>query len=351
MKRLSIYLTAFLLLFSSCTSGDRYVTFSGFAQGGTYTVKLNLNGVSEKPETIRNTVDALLSQIDNSLSGYNKGSILSRFNAGETVTPDSLFLDIYAHAYRIYEKTGGMVDAASGPLFDLWGFGFKSGDLPGDDEVAQTVATSGMKRLQADMNPFLADDGSLDPKNLLTLGLEDSTLPKLNYNAIAQGYSCDVVARYLYSIGVKDMMVDIGEIFCDGVNPSGQPWTLGIDRPVDGNNEIGADIQGIFRVPAGPHGVVTSGNYRKFYVKGGRKYAHTINPQTGYPVDHYLLSATIVAPDAMMADAYATYCMVIGLDAAQEFIESDPELEGCLIYDDNGVFASWTSSGFSLETL
>ena len=146
-------------------------------------------------------------------------------------------------------------------------------------------------------------------------------------------------------------MVDIGEIFCDGVNPSGQPWTLGIDRPTDGNNEIGVDIQGIFRVPAGPHGVVTSGNYRKFYVKGGRKYAHTIDPLTGYPVDHNLLSATIVAPDAMMADAYATYCMVIGLEAAQEFIESDPDLEGCLIYDDNGVFASWTSSGFVLESL
>jgi thiamine biosynthesis lipoprotein len=201
------------------------------------------------------------------------------------------------------------------------------------------------------MKMQLSRDGVLVPASLLKDGLKDSTLPKLNYNAIAQGYSCDVVARYLYSIGVKDMMVDIGEIFCDGVNPSGQPWTLGIDRPTDGNNELGADIQGIFRVPSGPHGVVTSGNYRKFYVKEGRKYAHTINPLTGYPVDHNLLSATIVAPDAMMADAYATYCMVIGLEAARQFIESDPELEGCLIYDDNGTFASWTSSGFVLETL
>jgi thiamine biosynthesis lipoprotein len=327
------------------------MTFSGFAQGGTYTVKLNLNGVEEKPEVIRDSVEALLQQIDLSLSGYNKNSILSRFNAGENVIPDSLFLDIYPHAYRIYKVTDGIVDAAAGPLFDIWGFGFKSGELPDDQSVAKTVATCGTKRLKCDMKMQLSRDGVLVPASLLKDGLKDSTLPKLNYNAIAQGYSCDVVARYLYSLGVKDMMVDIGEIFCDGVNPSGQPWTLGIDRPTDGNNELGADIQGIFRVPSGPHGVVTSGNYRKFYVKEGRKYAHTINPLTGYPVDHNLLSATIVAPDAMIADAYATYCMVIGLETARQFIESDPELEGCLIYDDNGTFASWTSSGFVLETL
>ena len=351
MKRLCAYIIAVIFLCASCTSGDRYITFTGYAQGGTYTVKLNLKGVSEKPTVIRDSVDALLNQIDFSLSGYNKGSILSRFNAGETVKPDSLFLDIYSHAYSIYSLTDGLVDAAAGPLFDIWGFGFKNGEMPEDDLVAETVKTSGMKRLVSDMKPVVTSDGELLSADILAPGLKDKTLPKLNYNAIAQGYSCDVVARYLYSIGVKDMMVDIGEIFCDGVNPSGQPWTLGIDRPVDGNNEIGANIQGIFRVPAGPHGVVTSGNYRKYYVKGGRKYAHTINPLTGYPVEHYLLSATIVAPDAMMADAYATYCMVIGLEEAQEFIESNPELEGCLIYDDHGVFASWTSSGFTLESL
>ena len=347
MKRILIYVLALSFLCISCAPRDRYMTFSGYAQGGTYTVKLNLKGVAEKPQEIRDSVDALLRQIDFSLSGYNKNSILSRFNAGEEVTPDSLFIDIYSHAYEIYGLTGGMVDVASGPLFDIWGFGFKNGELPAEDVVAQTVATSGMKRLLPDMTGSCS--GTLRPQDLLRPELTERTLPKLNYNAIAQGYSCDVVARYLYSLGVKDMMVDIGEIFCDGVNPSGLPWTLGIDRPVDGNNELGAEIQGIFRVPAGPHGVVTSGNYRKFYIKGGRKYAHTIDPVSGYPVEHSLLSATIVAPDAMLADAYATYCMVIGLEESQSFIESDPELEACLIYDDNGVFATWTSSGFTLE--
>lgn len=351
MKRTFISLLAVALLCVSCATGDRYVTFGGFAQGGTYTVKLNMNGVSESPETIRDSVEALLRQIDFSLSGYNRNSILSQFNEGKTVKPDSLFLDIYSRARHVCSLTDGMVDIAAGPLFDIWGFGFKSGELPSDELVARILSSSGMKRLNEDMTMALSEDGSLDPGDLLIGGLKDKTLPVLNYNAIAQGYSCDVVARYLYSLGVKDMMVDIGEIFCDGVNPSGQPWTLGIDRPVDGNNAPGSDMQGIFRVPSGPHGVVTSGNYRKFYVRDGRKYAHTINPVTGRPVEHNLLSATIVAQDGTLADAYATYCMVIGYEQARKFIESDPEVEGCLIYDDNGVFATWCSSGFTLETL
>ena len=349
MKKISVLvLTAVLLCLSCTTSRSGYVTITGYAQGGTYAVKINMEGVDQSPEQIRDSVDAILRQIDFSLSGYNKSSILSRFNAGETVIPDSLFTDIYSHACNIYERTDGLVDVAAGPLFDIWGFGFKSGEMPSDELVAETVASCGMKQLKKDMLQAVSADGTMNSTGLLADPASGQN-PKLNYNAIAQGYSCDVVARYLYSIGVRDMMVDIGEIFCDGVNPSGKPWTLGIDRPVDGNNELGADIQGIFRAPEGPHGIVTSGNYRKFYIKDGRKYAHTINPKTGYPVEHGLLSATVVAPDAMTADAYATYCMVIGLEASISFIESHPELEACLIYDEEGVFRTWCSSGFVLE--
>ncbi len=346
MKKSIIYILAFFALLS-CTPRDRYINITGFAQGGTYSVKLNMNGVKVEPEEIRNSVDAILHNIDASVSGYNKNSLLSRFNAGETIVPNQIFTDIYAHAYNIYEETGGIVDVASAPLFDIWGFGFANDSLPSDDLVAQTLAASGMSRLKNDMSIFNAADG-LGGSDIL---LREGALPKLNYNAIAQGYSCDLVAAYLYSIGVKDMMVDIGEIFCDGLNPSGRPWSLGIDRPVDGNDELGADIQGVYRAPAGPHGIVTSGNYRKFYIRDGRKYAHTIDPRTGYPVTHNLLSATIVAPDALTADAYATYCMVIGLEASQAFLASRPDLQACLIYDSDGTFATWTSPGFVLETV
>jgi thiamine biosynthesis lipoprotein len=302
--------------------------------------------INEKPEAIRDSVEAILQKIDNSLSGYNRNSLLSAFNAGMPTAPDSLFLDIYERAYGFYEETDGVLDVASAPLFDIWGFGFKSGEMPDDTKVKNTLASSGMKRLVRDIRTAV-QDGTLSGEELLAI--KDEVNPKLNYNAIAQGYSCDVVARYLYSLGVKDMMVDIGEIFCDGRNPSGKPWTIGIDKPVDGNNTLGADLQGIFRIPSGAYGVVTSGNYRKYYIKDGKKYAHTIDPRTGYPVTHNLLSATILAPDATSADAYATYCMVVGLEDAMAFISSREDLEGCLVYDENGEFRTWTSSGFILE--
>ena len=347
LLRNTLFCVSLLLLFlNSCSQRDKYVILSGHAQGGTYSVKFNVKGVDEDIETIRDSVDALLSAIDNSLSGYNRNSLLSRFNQGDTIRPDSLFVDIYERSVVIFEETEGAVDVAAGPLYDIWGFGFKNGKLPSDDLVCKTLADCGMRRLVKDMSAVIAD-GCLAPGDMLAAGAD--ALPALNYNAVAQGYSCDVIARYLYSLGVKDMMVNIGEIFCDGVNPSGLPWTIGIDRPVDGNNESGADLQGIFQVPSGPHGVVTSGNYRKFYVKDGKKYAHIVDPRTGYPVSHNLLSATVIAPDATLADAYATYCMVIGLDASMEFIESHPELEACLVYDLDGQYCSWTSSGMVLK--
>ena len=347
LSPLYILLSA-ILLAVSCQQTDKYVQFTGYAQGGTWSVKANLNGVSVSEEEIKDSLDSILTQIDNSLSGYNKGSLLSTFNAGGDIVPDGLFLDIYGRAVAVYDATEGCVDAASAPLFDVWGFGFKSGEMPSDERVAQILAGCGMRRLQRDMTSVLSDNGKLSPKSLL-VNSADEVMPQLNYNAIAQGYSCDVVAAYLYSIGVKDMMVDIGEIYCDGVNPSGNRWTIGIDSPVDGNDTPGQNLQAIFRVPEGPHGVVTSGNYRKFYVKDGKKYAHTVDPRTGYPVSHTLLSATILAPDATLADAYATHCMVIGLEQSQNFLTSQPDVEGCLIYDEGGEFKVWTSEGFVIE--
>ena len=340
----------------SCSPRDRYVTFTGYAQGGTYTVKINMNGtdgmVKKKPEEIKQAVDSILQGIDNSLSGYNRNSLLSMFNRGEAIVPDHIFTDIYSTARKFHDETGGMVDVAAGALFDLWGFGFRNGEFPSENEVEKIRKGSGMRRLKNSIPEAVSKDGTIQSQNLLlSEDMAKDGLPTLNYNAIAQGYSCDLVADYLYRIGVKDMLVDIGEIFCDGLNPSGKPWSLGIDKPVDGNQEPGAQIQGIFKAPAGPHGIVTSGNYRKYQIRDGKKYAHSINPLTGYPVEHSLLSATIVAPDATTADAYATFCMVIGLEAAKEFLNGRQDLEGCLIYDDNGVYATWCSDGFVLELI
>ena len=298
MKKTVLALLA-VLLFSACAERDRYIQVTGYAQGGTYSVKVNLKGVSVSPEEVRDSVESILTRIDTTLSGYNKGSLLSRFNAGETIRPNGLFLDMYRTAYAWYERSGGVLDFAAGPLYDAWGFGFNSGEMP-------------------------------------------------------SGYSCDLVAAYLYRIGAKDMLVDIGEIWCDGKNPSGQSWNVGVDRPfdrpTDGTDEVGSELDGIWSSDGTGAGVVTSGNYRKYYVRDGRKYAHSIDPRSGYPVQHNLLSATVVCPDgAADADALATWCMVVGLDEAQALLLSLEGVSGYLIYTaEDGSMTEWATPDFTL---
>lgn len=338
----------------SCTS-DKYVSITGYAQGGSYVVKLNLQGrdgrIGVSPEKIKAGIDSVTVALDNSLSGYNDKSLLTRFNNGERIVPDSIFADIYRISYGFFEETGGAFDVAAGPLFDIWGFGFKEGSMPSDEMVAEVRESCGMRALYPDISGRVADDGSVCSSDMVK---DDAPRkygkPRLNFNAIAQGYTCDIVADYLYSLGVKDMLINIGgEIYCDGLNPSGKPWTVGVDRPVDGNNTPGAMLEGTLTTGGGPCGIVTSGNYRKFYVKDGRKYAHTVDPRTGYPASDSLLSATVVAKDATTADALATYCMVIGFEKSKEFISSRPDLEGYLIYAksssaDSLSFGTWESS-------
>ena len=347
MKKILLYITCASLLASmfACTPKKEkgYVTIQGYAQGGVYSVTFNTKGISVSPETIRDSVETILDHIDTTLSGYNKNSLLSRFNSCYEIVPNQLFIDAYEIGYRIYEETDGVVDISRASLYDIWGFGFKTGEMPTDEAVAFLRDNTGFGKYVSSLK---GHQGPLTCKEIL---LDLGCFPKLNYNAIAQGYSCDLVAKYLYSIGVKDMLVNIGEIYCDGKNPSGQPWIVGIDKPIDGNDQAGAQLQGIFKVPQGPHGVVTSGNYRKFYIRDGKKYAHTIDPRTGYPVDHSLLSATVIAADAMTADAYATYCMVVGLEESKAFFAGRADMEACLVYDEDGEFKTWCTPGFVLE--
>lgn len=335
----------------SCGSRQRgYVAFRGYAQGGTYTVKARMDGVKPRPQEIAARIDTILARIDGSLSGYNKGSLLSRFNRGETIVPDEIFIEIYGRAYDLYEESDGVVDVACGPLFDIWGFGFTEQSMPSGEAVAQARAASGMSRLRRDIRAALRPDGSLSARDLLSSPGDGAPAPVLNFNAIAQGYSCDLIARYLHGLGIHDMLVDIGEIWCEGRNPDGKPWTIGIDRPIDGNNTPGADMQALWRsdTDGAGEGVVTSGNYRKYYVRDGRKYSHTIDPRSGCPVSHNLLSATVVAADATTADAVATWCMVVGLDEAGHVLRR-LGLEGCLIYaDGDGSLKCHQTAGFRM---
>lgn len=309
-----IGILAATVMLASCTASRDYETFTGYAQSVTYSVKVNMKGVQTPPATVAAAIDSLLEEIDFSISGYNRNSLLSRRNAGEKITPDRHFTALSELSEKYREMTSGAFDVYCGPLFDIWGFGFTADSLPSDERIAAAMQ-------------------------------ECKEGKTLNFNAIAQGYTCDVIASYLYSIGVKDMLVYIGEIYCAGDGPSGHGWRIGIDNPVDGNDTPGKDLRAVWNSSGKSCGIVTSGNYRKYYVKDGRKYAHTIDPRTGRPVTHNLLSATVVAPTAAEADAIATACMVMGMDKAREFIEEHEDMEAFLVSDTQ----TWASEGFSLS--
>ena len=348
LKGIIAVFVAFVFL-AGCRPTGGYYEARGYAQGGEYRVVFNSEGCSLDPAQVAKGIDSVLVAIDNSLSGYNKGSLLSAFNRGETITPNELFLECYELSYHFYDQSEGALDVAAGPVFDAWGFGFTGDSLPSDETLEALRTRCGMHRLLPDIRSAIAPDGTLSPTSLLREGEDTLALPVLNFNAIAQGYSCDVVAHYLKGLGVKDMLVDIGEIWCDGLSDKGRPWRVGVDRPVDGNMSPGADIAAIWQSSGGPQGLVTSGNYRKFYVRDGRKYGHTIDPRTARPAENSLLSATVVAPDAATADAVATWCMVLGPEASKELITTSPDLEALLIYDTPTGTTTWSSPDFNIE--
>ncbi|MGN1215023.1 MAG: FAD:protein FMN transferase, partial [Candidatus Cryptobacteroides sp.] len=245
----------FSIFIQGCSSSPEYARVRGYAQGGEYSVTYNRKGVRVEHSAVIHAIDSILTLVDTTLSGYNRNSILSRSNAGEKVTYNDLFMDVFSRCRKYHELTGGALDVAAGPLFDAWGFGFRNSSLPSAETVDSLRAICGMDKILPDLR------SSVPGVN-----------PVLNFNAVAQGLTCDLVAGYLHSIGVRDMLVDIGEIYCEGVNAKGNCWKVGVDRPVDGNMTPGADLDGIWQGDGSGCGIVTSGNYRKYYEKDGKKY-------------------------------------------------------------------------------
>lgn len=318
---------------AGCRSqGSDYSQIQGYAQGGTYHIIYHLpQGVDKS--AVERSVDSILTAVDNSLSGYNKGSLLSMVNRGESPVLDNLFTECFLRSKMVWAISDGAFDPSAAPFFDLWGFGFESGK-----EVSQSAIDSLWKFVG--MEKF-SIQREADGLHLAKTG--DGC--KLNFNAIAQGFTCDVIADLLArNYGVQDYLVEVGrEIVCKGSSPRGGLWNIGLDRPSDGNMEEGKDLQDVFSVT--DRGVVTSGNYRKFYIKDGQKYAHTIDPRTGRPVNHSLLSATVFAEDATTADAYATWFMVIGLEKAKKAMAEMPELDAYFVYDEGGQMKVWHTEG------
>ena len=262
-------------------------------------------------------IEAELQKVDHSLSPFNKTSIISRVNRNEKVKVDEMFSEVFQLAEKISGDTDGAFDITVAPMVNAWGFGFKTGNPPTKQTIDSLRAIVGFHTVSL-------QNGYVIKKNPKTM---------LDCSAIAKGYGTDVVARFLKKKGVQNFMVEIGgEIVVNGNSEKLQPWRIGINKPTDDSLNTSQAIQDV--VSVSNIAMATSGNYRNFYYKNGKKYAHTIDPKTGYPVQHNILSATVFADDCATADAYATSFMVLGLDGAKKILEKHSELCAYLIYSD-----------------
>jgi thiamine biosynthesis lipoprotein len=316
----NLILAAFLILCFSCNQKSKsdYITFGGFTQGTTY----NITYESKDSLNFQAEIDHLLAEFDTSLSTYNRLSLISKINENETTITDSYFREVYQKAEEVYKASNGAFDITVAPLVNAWGFGFKNKEEITYAKIDSILQFVGFNKVCLKDSFIIKSDPRL----------------MLDVNAIAQGYSVDIVAQYIEEKGVQNYLVEIGgEVKTKGFNKKGNDWRIGIDKPIDNNNVPGENLQAIVKLSN--KSLATSGNYRKFYERDGIKYSHTIDPKTGYPVTHSLLSTTVVAKDCITADAYATAFMVLGLEKAFKLVESLPDIEAIFIYNDsNGVF-------------
>jgi FAD:protein FMN transferase len=311
---------------SGCTkSKPVFENFIGFAQGSTYSVVYENTKKIDQGE-LRQKVDKILNDFDKSLSLYNDSSILSRINRNEDAVPDSFFTEAYRKSAQVNQMTDGAFDITVGPLVRAWGFGpdaHKSFTEAKHDSLMKLI---GMKKVSLINGRLIKTDPHIC----------------LDFNAIAQGYSVDVICRFFDSLGIKNYLVEIGgEVKAKG-KKAGNLWRIGIDKPIDNNLTPGESLQAILKMSN--KAISTSGNYRKFYVEDGIKYSHHIDPRTGYTTRNTLLSVSIITDECAIADGVATGCLVMGKEKAIEFVGMHPTLEAYMIYSDGkGNFKTWAS--------
>ena len=275
----------------------------GFVFGTVYSITY------QSSDNLKVDIEAELQKVDDEFSMFNERSTVARINRGETVQKSDMFNEVFELAQTVNRETNGAFDITVAPLVNAWGFGFKHESMPTRQQV----------------------DSLLKVRD------------QYDFSAIAKGYGSDVVARLLRKRGVQNFMVEIGgEIVTQGISERRLPWKIGVTKPTDDSLSVGGELQTVLNIT--DVAMATSGNYRNFYYKGGRKYAHTIDPETGYPVQHSLLSATVLAKSCAVADAYATSFMVMGVERAKELLERHPELMVYFIYaKPDGTHGVWFS--------
>lgn len=316
-----------IVLFSACQKPSKYIYNEGLIHGTIYHI------IYESPKGVNYQVDIedRMHEFDQSLSTFEPTSVISRINFNDPeVEVDDDFRTVFKKAEEISEKTGGAFDMTVAPLVNAWGFGFKHREKVAGQLIDSLLETVGYRKVKLVGSRIVKEN----PGTML------------DASAIAKGYSVDVIAGLLAEKGCKNYMVEIGgEVVAHGVNSINQIWRIGINKPKDDLENRSNELEAIVQIKN--RGLATSGNYRNFYIEKGKKYAHTIDPATGYPVQHNVLSASVLASDCMTADAYATSFMVLGLEKARKIVEADPDLEAFIIYaDESGQNQIWCSEGF-----
>lgn len=285
-----------------------YRTQQGKIFGTLYTI------IYEHNADLQPQIVATMQAVDNSLSPFNKNSTITHINNNDSTKVDEMFIEVFNTAKQIYCESYGAFDPTVAPLVNAWGFGFKKGEKVDTDMVDSLRQFVGFDRIHLNNDQVTKDDERI----------------MLDFSAIAKGYGSDCVARLLDNHGIQNYMVEIGgEVVVKGHNKKGNPWGIGITKPTDDSLSMNQELQTVLRLTN--CAIATSGNYRNFYYKDGVKYAHTIDPRIGNPVQHSLLSATVIADNCMRADALATAFMVLGVDSAMAYCERHPEIKGYFI--------------------
>lgn len=294
---------------------------TGFIFGTVYHVTYQYN------RDLKDEIEAELNKVDNSLSPFNNQSVITAVNQNKNPEVNEMFSDVFNLAEQVSQETDGAFDITVAPMVNLWGFGFKKGISPSKQKIDSLRQIVGYKKVSLRDGHVIKAD-----KRIM-----------LDCSAIAKGYGSDVVARYLRSKGITNFMIEIGgEIVTSGKSEKRLPWKIGVTKPTDDSLNTNHELETVLNVT--DKAMATSGNYRNFYYKGGKKYAHTIDPKTGYPVQHSLLSSTVLASNCATADAYATAFMVLGIDKAKVVLQKHPELMAYFIYaGPDGKMKVWFS--------
>ncbi|MDH6311679.1 thiamine biosynthesis lipoprotein [Parabacteroides sp. PFB2-10] len=327
MKQINLILAS-LIIFSSisCTQKKEYFEETGSVFHTSYSIKY------EASKLMTEEIDAELQAVNMSLNPFNPNAIIAKVNRNEKVEIDEHFRIVFNKAMEISEKSGGMFDITCAPFINIWGFGFKDEERVTPEMIDSIKPFVGYQKIRIEGNQVVKDDPRI----------------MLNASAIAKGYTCDVVADMLEAHGVRNYMVEIGgEVTAKGVNNQGIPWRIGIRKPEEAGAGRPIAIEEVVHL-TDKKGVATSGDYQNYYVKEGKKYAHTINPMTGYPAEQNILSSTIIAENCMTADGWATAFTAMGLEEACRVGDSIPGLEYFFIWsDENGSYRFSYSQGMA----